>query len=470
MVGVPLVLSLSLSGCGAVDSAKKTLFGGDSGPKQGQQGFVEGFIGGAVADEPRAALVGREVLSGGGTAADAAVAMGFALSATLPSRAGLGGGGVCIAYAADRKSANGGTPEAVSFVPLATRSSNGGDRPAALPLMARGLFQLHARYGSLPFDGLVTKAEELARFGVPASRAFVRDLALVSGPLFADPTARMIFSRSGTPLSEGQPMVQPELAGTLAQIRLAGVGDLYQGGMAQRVVMASRQVGGPLTIDDLRGALPGISPAIVVAYKNDKVAFPPPPSDGGLAAAAAFTALVRDPSDLGAAAARSLAAAARFRAGGIDAQAVVQATDLPAAALPPLPASTTFGALDRNGNAVMCAATMGNLFGTGRMLPGLGFLLAASPASLPPPLLSVGLAWSPRENAFRAAVGGSGQAGAAIAVATELMTVLSTGKPTQVPDPGRANTMSCSGYLPGNERSCGFATDQRESGLTATGG
>ena len=462
---------LSLSGCGAVDSVKKTFFGGDNTTKPGQQGYIDGFIGGTLADEPRAAQIGREILSGGGAAADAAVAMGFALSATLPSRVGLGGGGVCIAYATDKNAANGGIPESVSFVPLAPRAgANGGDRPAALPMMARGLFQLHARYGVLPFETLVAKAEDVARFGTPASHAFVKDLALVSGPLFADPTARVVFARGGSPLTEGQNLVQAELAGTLAQIRLAGVGDLYQGAMARRLVDASRQAGGPLTATDLRNALAGISPAIMVSYKNDQVAFPAPPSDGGLAAAVAFNALARDPSDLGGAAARSLSAAARFRAGGMDAQSVMQAIELPPGGLPQLPASTSFGALDRAGNAVMCAATMGNLFGTGRIVAGLGFLLAASPASVPPPLLSVGLAWSPRDHAFRAMAGGSGQAGAAVAVAAQLMSVLSTGGPTQVPEPGRSNVAACSGYLPGNERSCGFATDQRESGLAAVGG
>lgn len=474
VLGVPLLLSLSLAGCGSVNSLKDTFFGGDTTPKPGQAGYVTGFIGGAVADEPRAALIGREVLSAGGTAGDAAVAMGLALSVTLPSRAGLGGGGVCIAYGADPSTtSNGGVPQSVSFAPLAPGGgSAGGDRPAGLPLMARGLYLLHARYGVLPFGTLVKRAEDLAHFGVPTSRALVKDLNLVAGPLFADPAARGVFSRNGTPLAEGQPLVQPELAGTLAQIRLSGPGDLYQGGLAHRLIDASRQAGGALTADQLRNALPGLAAPIMLKYRNDNVAFAAPPTDGGVAAAAAFAALMRNPSDLAGAEARSLAAAARFRAGGGDGQAIAEATDLPPGSLPSLPASTTFGAVDKAGNAVICASTMGNLFGTGRLLQGLGFLQSASPAALPSPLLSVGLAWNPRDHGFHAAAGGSGQAGAAIAAAAGLMNALNSGQPmaAPVPDPGRANVMVCAGLLPGRESSCAMASDPREAGLTATGG
>ncbi len=113
-LAVPLMISMLVTGCSMFDSINQTLFGG--GPTPGQQGYVKGFLGEIVADEPRAALVGKEVLSGGGNAADAAVAVGLSLAVTLPSRAGLGGGGACIAYAPDTHLPAHGYPEAITFV------------------------------------------------------------------------------------------------------------------------------------------------------------------------------------------------------------------------------------------------------------------------------------------------------------------------------------------------------------------
>jgi gamma-glutamyltranspeptidase/glutathione hydrolase len=470
--GVLLAAALACSGCDTVNKATKSVFGPGNGPAQGQPGFVQGFLGGVVADEPRAALAARQALSSGGSAADAAVALGFVLSVTLPSRAGLGGGGACLAYGADKKSANNGVPEAVIFTPVAPASRGGSaDRPAAVPMLARGLYLLHARYGRLPFESLIVPAEQLARFGTPAPRALVRDIALVSGPLLADPNARTVFSQDGVPLSEGQTLIQPELAATLTRLRVSGVGDLYTGALARRIEQASPLAGGPISLADLSAALPRLAPAIVLPDRHDQVAFLPPPADGGLAAAAAFSVLQHDPSAYGQASARALAVAARWRQGGADAASLLASSSLQEAALPPLPASTSFATLDKDGNAVVCALSMDNLFGTGRVLPGLGILLAASPAAVPPPLYAAAITWNDNVHAFRAAVGGSGQAGAPMAVAVGMANALRTGQPMSaaVPDPGRANVISCASYLPGVNGSCAWATDPREAGLAAGG-
>lgn len=462
-----LAVLAALPGCSTVSSVKDTVLGG-GGPAIGQPGYVSGFLGGVVADDPRAALAGREMLSAGGTAADAAVAVGLTLAVTLPSRAGLGGGGACIAYSPNPSGQAGGVPEAIMFTPRApTAPGANADRPAAVPMLARGLFLLHARYGTRPFEGMVASAEQLARFGTPVSRALAKDLALVAGPLLADPNARAVFSQNGAALTEGQMLRQPDLAATLAQIRTAGVGDMYLGLLASRIVQDSTLIGGPMTMLDLRRALPKLGLPLVASYGNDRVAFLPPPADGGLAADAAFGVLAANPNDLSAAQARALAVVARYRAGGVTPETLLATRDLPPAGPMVFPASTSFVTLDRNGNAVACALTMDNLFGTGRILPGLGFLAAASPAAVPPPLLAAGLVWNARDKAFRAEAAGSGQEGAALAVAAALINTLRSNQPmpAPVPEPGRANVIACAGYLPGDQNSCGWAKDPREAGL-----
>jgi gamma-glutamyltranspeptidase/glutathione hydrolase len=469
--GILLALTLACSACDTVSNVTDKMLG-TSGPPEGQPGYVQGFLGGAVSDEPRATLVAREILSAGGSAADAAVALGFALAVTLPSRAGLGGGGACLAYAADKKSANGGLPEAAIFTSIAPGGmAAGADRPAAVPMLPRGLYLLHARYGRRPFESLIVPAEQLARFGTPASRALVRDLTLVAGPLLADPNTRSVFTRNGAPIAEGQPLLQPDLAATLSAIRVAGVGDFYNGALARRIEQASPLAGGPIALADLRGALPRMVPAIVLPDRNDRVAFLPPPADGGLAAAAGFMTLQRDSSAYGVASARALAVTARWRAGGVDAQSLLGASDLQEAPLPALPASTGFATLDKDGNAVACVLSMDNLFGTGRILPGLGFLLAASPAVVPPPLYAAAIAWNENTHAFHALATGSGQEGAAVAVAAGILNALHTNRAmaVPVPEPGRANVIECSRYLPGENGSCAWASDPRDVGLAVGG-
>ena len=444
---------------------------GSGSPPEGAAGHVTGFLGGVVGDEPQAVLMARQVLSAGGNAADAATVLGFALAVTYPSRAGLGGGGACLSYTTG--DAGNHAPEAVLFTSMAPTSAAGSDRPAAVPMMARGLFALHARYGKRPFEQLVLPVEQLARSGFPASRAFVRDLAVVAGPLAADPGAAGVFFRNGQPVGEGGQIVQPDLASTIAQMRTAGVGDLYQGALARRLVASSAQVGAMMSFADLRGAVPRYAPPVGLAAGNgDLVAFLPPPADGGLAAAAAFDVLSTNPTAIDHANARAIATAARWRQGGVDVRTLL-AGDPPPGSLPSLPASTTFAALDKDGNAVVCAETMGNLFGTGRIAPGTGILLAASPSWLPPPLLAAAIAYNPTREAFRAMAGGSGQSGAPLAVAIAITQALADhGKtaqpaPQAVPDPGRANIVACSQYLPTTEGSCAWATDPRGSGLAA---
>jgi gamma-glutamyltranspeptidase/glutathione hydrolase len=462
-------LALPLSGCGSWFNHR--LPGAGPDPSQASVPGVPTpqWSGVVIADEPEAAEVGRSILAAGGTAADAAVAIGFALTVTLPSRASLGGGGACLAYSPFVKTGGDADPQAFVFLPKA--ASSGGTRPAAVPMTARGLLLMQALYGYTPIQQLIGPAQRMAALGVPVSQAFENDLSVVSGPLLADPAARSVFGTpGGGPLAAGQTMVQPDLATTLDALRTKGVIDLYQGDTAQALVAGSALAGGPITMTDLNQALPHEEAPIVVRDGGNVLTFLPPPADGGLAAAAAFAQLRRDPTNIAGANAAALAVATAYRAGADagDPTALLRDGDLPAGHLPPLAAATSFVTLDGSGAAVACTLTMNNLFGTGRIAPGTGVLLAAAPTQAQAPLLSASLIWNKPTNSFRAAIGATGQEGAPLAAAlTAEYALRRSGQAfgTVVPDPGRANAVNCPDRVPGNFKSCVWITDPRGEGL-----
>jgi gamma-glutamyltranspeptidase / glutathione hydrolase len=456
---IPGMAALALAGC----ETARSVVGAPSG-------FVRGFLGGVAAEEPSAAAVARAVLSSGGTAADAAAAAGFALTVSLPSRAGLGGGGACLIYHPRREA-----PEALVFMPGAREGGLGNaDRPAAVPLMARGLFALTTRMqGARPFEETIIPAERLARFGVPMSRALAADLAAVGGPLLADPNVRAVFTRAdGSVVPVGESFTSQALAGTLTSLRSLGVGDLYQGALGRRLVEAvPLGGGGALSLAELRAALPAVrDPIIEVASGGDRVAFLP--LDGGLAAAAAFRALRAGQSE-GDAQERGLSVGRAARSGvGTDAAALLAQSNLPGGSFGGLPASTGLTVFDREGGAVTCVFTMNNLFGTGRHAPGTGVLLAAAPntGSVQPPLPAAAIAFNSNLRAFRMAVAGSGQQAAPMAVAGPLAASLLRGVgPGDAagagPAPGRTQLGACPRYLPGRPAECLAVSDPRGFGV-----
>jgi gamma-glutamyltranspeptidase/glutathione hydrolase len=405
---VAAVAALSLlTGCGL--GHQLGLTGGDDS-SLGQTAAAPSVFGYAVADEPQAALVARQILNEGGNAADAAAAAGFALSATLPSRAGLGGGGACIVKMPDADG-NAQAPVALLF-PAAAPAAAGGSRPAAVPTLARGLLALQARYGALPAASVIVPAERLAS-GSPLSPALESDLAIVGPALLSNPAAAAIFAPSGTLLPAGANLVQPDLAATLETLRTQGVPGFYAGNFAQTLATAANAAGADLTQSDLAAATPKFAPP--VTSRTD-----------GLTLALLPTA---------------------------------------AATGAPLPASAGFAALDKNGGVVACAVSMNNLFGTGRIAAGTGILLAASPHSVPAPQLAAGIAYETGDLAFRAAATGSGQQAAALAASTALADALNGRPASPVPEPGRANVISC----PGGHDTCTASADPRGQGLAIGG-
>lgn len=434
-----LGLGLLLAGCQAVESTVDRTVDAVTGRSNipfGTPGHVSGFLGGVAADEPRAAIVARDMLASGGSAVDAAIAGAFTMAVTLPSRAGLGGGGACVVLDAQRGVARAITFPAGARTDLSART----DRPAALPAMARGLFAMHLNSGRFKIEDLIRPAEDLARLGTEISRTLADDLAVVAGPLLADPSARQVFARpGGGVLKLGDRITQPDLSATLAQLRAAalGIGDLYQGNLAERLVEGSVTSGGGLTEAELRATRIRVSAATRTTFGSNLVLLTTDASPGM---------------------ARALQAAMAGQTPGADVSAGPGA-------------GASLITLDREGNAVSCAFSMNNLFGTGRVVPGTGILLAAAPGigQVQAAPLPVAILARPDLRRFRAASSGSGGPAALAATAMPLAAVQRRGGPADpyagVPAPGRGVLISCAGLVPTNGPACIGAADPRGGGV-----
>ncbi|MFT8418280.1 MAG: gamma-glutamyltransferase [Acetobacter sp.] len=432
------------------------------GPKeQVSQPAVSGFVGEVAADEPRAALVARDILAKGGNAADAAAALGLALSVSLPSRASLGGGGACLAWRPGEAAG-----QAFVFLPQGpSQPEAGADRPASAPLLARGLFLMQMRYGSVDFADLIVPARNMASHGVPVGGLLAADLAAVQTSLLADDKVRAVFGNStGHALTTDDVLVQTRLSGALERLRIAGVGDLYTGALAQTFVDGAQAAGGGLSRADMRNNVPVAETPLTVHANGVDISFLPPPADGGLGMAASYLA--------GGRGGEHAVAAWRARQTGrgssvsvADAQALLNSGGLSSGgALPALPASTSFVVTDRQGETVACALSMNNLFGTGRIAGSTGIVLGASPTQRPQPLLAAGIAHQGRDE-FRAAAVASGQNVAADTAAIAMRAALAGVRPQVTNGNGRANFVSCPGGLPSGAGRCFGWTDPRGSGL-----
>lgn len=433
-----VILALGLGACGTDIPA----------PQEGSLGFVTGFIGGAVSDEPRAALAARDVLSAGGTAADAAAALYFTLAVTKPAQAGLGGGGRCVVYNWRSKQV-----ETLNFLPP-IRPGEG-----VIPGNPRGMLALQAKYGRLRWELVVNTAERLARLGTTASRSTARDLAAAAPTIAADAGLRAIFMGSGGDVpSEGTLLSQPDLSATLALLRRSPQ-EFYTGPFARNFADAAAEAGQRIDPEALRNFAPTWETPVSTPFGIYTMYFPA--TEAGTVAANAW---------------RTLGTEGGYR----------KASDQPAVLLAAVPgqppggpsAETSFTVADRDGSMVACTVTMNRFFGTGRVARGTGVVPAApDPAGRIGglvPMLSVNPA-VPRPYFAGAASGGVAGTRGLLASA---LGVFDLGQPLDVamasprPDPtGLVNAIYCPrginplGARETPEAICQLAADRRGFGL-----
>ena len=249
-----------------------------------------------AASHPLAAEAGAEMLRRGGNAADAAVAVQFALNVVEPQFSGIGGGGFLLLYLARTGQVvvlDGRETAPAAATPDQFLGPDGKPLPfgvahvqgiaVGVPGTLLNLATAVERYGSLALADTLQPALDLASQGFPVNRFLAADIASARAKLATWPASAAIFLPGGRPLREGDLLRQPDLATTLRLIQQYGPAVLYQGEVGQAIVAAQARRGGRMTMADLAAYAVQERTPVTGTYRGYAVAAVAPPSSGGVA-------------------------------------------------------------------------------------------------------------------------------------------------------------------------------------------
>ncbi len=249
-----------------------------------------------VSQEAEASRVGLDVLKRGGSAVDAAVAVGFALAVTLPRAGNIGGGGFMLIHRADRNQTI-----AIDYretAPAATTKevfldANGEADPfksrfsglaIGVPGTVAGLELAWRKYGSgkFSFADLIAPAIAFARQGLTVDDDVADSLPLAARALASHSSSSSIYLRADRTVKQaGDHIALDDLAATLEAVAQGGAAGFYSGPVAQKIVDAVQAAGGRMTMADLAGYRAVERQPVSGTYRGYTVVSMPPPSSGG---------------------------------------------------------------------------------------------------------------------------------------------------------------------------------------------
>ena len=247
---------------------------------------------------PHAAAAGARVLSEGGTAADAMVAVQAVLGLVEPQSSGIGGGAFLVWY--DSKSGEITTLDGRETAPLAAtprlfQNENGerlkfwdavvGGRSIGVPGTPALMEAAHKRWGQNSWNSLFSEAIDLADNGFAVSPRLAALVARDAERLgrFSD-TADYFFPNE-QPLVEGHLLTNPAYADLMRRMAKDGAEVIYSGDIARAIidtVRGAEKNPGVLSLTDLQIYKVKERPAVCVPFRGYQVCGMGPPSSGAL--------------------------------------------------------------------------------------------------------------------------------------------------------------------------------------------
>lgn len=239
--------------------------------------------------------VGLEILREGGNAIDAAVAVAAALAVVHPEAGNFGGSGQMLIRMKDGRTVSidySGTAPAAATANVPAGELLVGYKSAVVPGTPAGLGMAHDRFGKLSWSQCLEPAYRLAKEGFPASYRMQLILRLQVPVMkkFSE-TAKVFLHGSDQPLTEGELVVQPDLAATIHRMQVNGWREFYDGETARLIAADMKAHGGWITEQDLRDYRAEMHQPIQLSYRGYPVLTVAPSASGGISLAVALKVL-----------------------------------------------------------------------------------------------------------------------------------------------------------------------------------
>jgi gamma-glutamyltranspeptidase/glutathione hydrolase len=242
--------------------------------------------------------IGRDILNMGGNAVDAAVAVGFSLTTTLPRAGNLGGGGFMLVYIKERNEVffidyrsssplNSNIKDIFNKkLPRDYKRTNfdlvkKGYKASAIPGSVAGLLDAHSAFGKLPLEKILEPVIKQAEEGISVTYDLHKAIES-SNQLKEDAESKKIYFINDQPLPVGSLMKRPDLAFTFKEISKSGKSGFYEGIIAEKFVDAMKVNNGFFTLEDMKSYRSVLTAPIVGSYRENLVFTAGPPSGGGV--------------------------------------------------------------------------------------------------------------------------------------------------------------------------------------------
>ena len=244
-----------------------------------------------AASQPLATLAGYKILSRGGNAVDAAVAMVSTLSVVEPYSVGLGGDAFAMIYMAREKkligmNASGRAPYRATIDWFTeqgmTEIPERGILAVTVPGAPHGWARAIERYGTLKLGDLFEDAIYFAENGYPVTEVIAGEWKSAEGILLSSQSASRTYLMDGRTPRPGQVFVNKDLGLTLQKIVQGGVETFYEGEICDAILSCSNRSHGLLSHQDFKDHTTTWVDPISTDYRGFTVYELPPNGQGAV--------------------------------------------------------------------------------------------------------------------------------------------------------------------------------------------